>query len=121
MKIVNQFEGATHFSKATGEAVKATHWKKDGAHPLVERYPIERRGIKWKGILVVGPKEKFALEFGDWVVEDIDGRICVVSGQPQLVTTEQPVVGAAEGTFVRSSAMGPSDFDQRFAPLEAAK
>jgi hypothetical protein len=69
----------THKRLDTGEAVKATRWRKDGDHPLVERYPIERR--EYKGLLVVGPKEKLALRFGDWIVEDAQGRIYVVDGQ----------------------------------------
>jgi len=72
------FEGATH-RLATGAFVKAIRWKKDGDHPKVERYPIERR--EYKGLLVVGPKEKYALRFGDWVVEDEQGRLYVADGQ----------------------------------------
>jgi hypothetical protein len=69
----------THKRLDTGELVMATRWRKDGDYSLVERYPIERR--EYKGLLVVGPKEKYALRFGDWVVEDEAGRIYVVDGQ----------------------------------------
>ena len=58
-----------------GIPVRAVCWKKDGDHPLVERYPVERR--EWKGLLVISPKEKYALHFGDWIVEDAQGRIWV--------------------------------------------
>jgi hypothetical protein len=66
-------QGATHKHKATGEPVKATHWRKDGDHPGVERYPIERR--EYKGLLTAADgKTKIALHFGDWIVEDAKGR-----------------------------------------------
>jgi hypothetical protein len=71
------FQGATHKRIDTGELVKATHWRKDGDHPLVERYPIERR--HFKGLLVVSAKEKHALHFNDWIIEDGLGRIVVES------------------------------------------
>lgn len=71
------FDGATH--RLAGVPVKATHWVKDGDHPLVERYPVERR--EFKGLLTAGPKEKFGLRFGEWILEDADGRIWVESSQ----------------------------------------
>jgi len=73
------FDDATHRLVGTDEPVKATHWKKDGDHPQVERYPIERR--EFKGLLVTGPKEKFALRFGEWVIEDAKGRLWVENSQ----------------------------------------
>lgn len=72
------FEGATHRLNGV-EPVKATRWVKDGAHPKVERYPVERR--EWKGLLVAGPKDKFALRFGEWILEDAKGRLWVESSQ----------------------------------------
>jgi len=69
------FEGATHRIAGSGEPVKATQWKKDGDHPLVERYPIERRD--YKGLLTAGPKQKFGLRFGEWILEDAKGRLWV--------------------------------------------
>jgi len=66
------FKGATHRMVNGGEPVKAVCWKKDGDHPKVERYPIERRS--YKGLLVAGPKDKLALHFGDWIIEDAKGR-----------------------------------------------
>jgi hypothetical protein len=72
------FNGATHRLPG-GAPVKATRWVKDGSHPAVERYPIERR--EYKGLLVASEKEKFALRFGEWVIEDGEGRIWVESSQ----------------------------------------
>jgi hypothetical protein len=69
------FEGATHRNTLTGEPVKAVRWVKDGDHPKVERYPIEKR--RFKGQLVVSAKEKYGLVFGDWVIEDGAGRLFV--------------------------------------------
>lgn len=67
------FAGATHQLVHSGEAVKAVRWLKDGDHPAVTRYPVERRNFK--GLLVVSEKEKYALRFGDWVLEDARGRL----------------------------------------------
>lgn len=76
------FEGATHARIVIeGEKVrvveylKITKWSKDGDHPKVERYPIE--GRMHKGLLRVGPKEKYHLAFNDWIFEDAKGRIWV--------------------------------------------
>lgn len=69
------FAGATHRMIPGGEPVKGVHWVKDGDHPLVERYPVERR--EYKGLLVAGPKAKFALRFGEWILEDAKGRFWV--------------------------------------------
>jgi hypothetical protein len=77
---------ATH--TINGEPVKATHWQKDGDHPKVVRYPIERR--EWKGLLEVSPKEKFALRFGDWIIEDAQGRLYVVAADV-FAATYQPI------------------------------
>ena len=77
MDIVDMFDGATHVNKLSGEAVKAVCWAKDGAHPRVERYPIERR--EYKGILEIEPKNRLALRFSDWVLEDRAGRLTVKS------------------------------------------
>jgi len=75
----NTFEGATHRLVDGGAPVKATHWVKDGDHPKVERYPVDRRD--YKGLLIAGPKEKFGLRFGEWIIEDAQGRIWVESAQ----------------------------------------
>jgi hypothetical protein len=72
------FEGATH-RLAGGGPVKAVRWVKDGDHAKVERYPIERR--EFKGLLVAGPKEKFGLRFGEWILEDAEGRLWIESSQ----------------------------------------
>ena len=71
-----QVEGGQFRNKATGELVAAVRWLKDGDHPQVVRYPIEGRG--YKGLLVRGPKEKYALVFGDWIVEDAEGNALYV-------------------------------------------
>jgi hypothetical protein len=63
--------GGSYRRIATDEVVTAVRWLKDGDHPLVSRYPIE--GRIYKGLLEVSPKEKYALRFGDWVVEDGKG------------------------------------------------
>lgn len=83
------FEGATHRINGV-EPVKAIRWVKDGDHPKVERYPIERR--EFKGLLVAGPKEKFALRFGEWILEDAQGRLYVVSAQ-ELPPSYVPIEG----------------------------
>lgn len=70
----------THKRSDTGELVKATIWKKDGDHPMVERYPIEGRR-EYKGLLAVDAKTKFALRFGDAIIEDKEGRIYVVDNR----------------------------------------
>jgi len=67
------FDGATHRRISDGMPVKAVHWKKDGDHPMVVRYPIERR--EFKGLLEVNPKMKIALCFGDWILADNKGRM----------------------------------------------
>lgn len=67
------FEGATHRLAGSGEPVKIVQWNKDGDHPKVERYRIERRN--YKGLLVVGPRDRLALCFHDHIVEDAEGRI----------------------------------------------
>jgi len=72
-----EFESATHRIGVTGECVKATRWAKDGDHPLVVRYPID--GREYKGLLVAGEKTKFALRFGDWILEDAKGQVWVES------------------------------------------
>jgi len=82
------FEGATHVTSG-GKAVKATHWKKDGNHPAVVRYPIERR--RYKGLIEVSPKNKLALCFGDWILEDGDGNIWVERGPELDPSKYQPV------------------------------
>ena len=78
------FDGATHVTlNAEGkvaEYYKVTHWKKDGDHPDVVRYPIERR--EYKGLLVKDGKHKFALRFGDYIVENAKGRVALYSTLP---------------------------------------
>jgi hypothetical protein len=61
-------EGGLYKNKATGGIVTAVCWQKDGDHPGVVRYPID--GRDYKGLLVISAKEKYALKFGDWIVED---------------------------------------------------
>jgi hypothetical protein len=78
-KLPPLFEGATHRIVGSGEPVKAVRWVKDGDHPLVVRYPVERRD--YKGLLVAGTKDKFALRFGEWIIEDAKGRLWVESSQ----------------------------------------
>lgn len=84
------FEGATHQLIGAEEFVKAVCWKKDGDHPGVVRYPIERR--EFKGLLVVSEKERFALRFGDWILEDQAGRVWIAS--PEAFAASYKVVGA---------------------------
>lgn len=85
------FEGATH--RIAGVVpVKATRWVKDGDHPLVERYPVERR--EYKGLLVAGPKEKFGLRFGEWVIETREGQLWV-EGSQELPSRFVPIVPIA--------------------------
>jgi hypothetical protein len=91
-KLPELFSGATHRIRASGEPVKITHWVKDGDHKQVERYPIERR--EFKGLLVVDAKTKFALRFGEWIVEDGAGRIWVESSQ-ELPRGKYEAVGGA--------------------------
>lgn len=79
MSKASQVVGATHVLPS-GEAVRATHWKKDGDHPAVERYPIDKR--VYKGIIVIG-KLKLALRFGDWIIENGNGDLWVEAG-PEL-------------------------------------
>lgn len=69
-------EGGQYKNKQTGEVVKAVCWRKDGDHPSVVRYPIERRDFK--GLLIVSPKEKHALVYGDWIAETEAGDIYIV-------------------------------------------
>jgi len=74
-----EIEGGEYLDKITGGTITAVCWAKDGDHPLVERYPIERRDFK--GLLVVGPKEKYALHYGDWICEDAEARIYIASAE----------------------------------------
>lgn len=69
------FAGATHRLVAGGAPVKVVQWAKDGDHELVTRYPVE--GREYKGLLVVDDKHRFALRFGDFIIEDAEGRIWV--------------------------------------------
>lgn len=85
-------EGATHKHKATGAPVRATHWVKDGDHPDVVRYPIERR--EFKGLLVCSDgKTKLALRFGEWIVEDAKGR--AVAKTPDQFAAEYAAIEGA--------------------------
>ena len=90
-KLPELFKGATHRLVNGGEPVKAVQWKKDGDHPLVERYPVERRDFK--GLLVAGPKEKFGLRFGEWIIEDAKGRLWVESSQELPATKYVAIEG----------------------------
>lgn len=85
------FEGSTHRMHPGGEPVKAIRWVRDGDHPLVERYPIERR--EYKGLLVAGPKEQYGLRFGEWIIEDAKGRLWVEACQELPATKYVPVEG----------------------------
>lgn len=86
------FPGATHRILPGGQPVKAVQWNRDGDHPQVSRYPIERR--EFKGVLVIDARTRFALRFGEWICEDADGRMWVeqalsetkfvpIEGEPQ--------------------------------------
>ena len=109
------FEGATHRLAGSGEPVKAIQWKKDGDHPKVERYPVERRGFK--GMLVAGPKEKFGLNFGDWVIEDAVGRLYVVPGSIRILEEMVEDVPAGSGVFRKVKKTLPSVFEEKYVPL----
>lgn len=80
--------GATHL--LAGKPVKATRWAKDGDHPKVVRYPIEKRD--YKGLLIAGEKEKFGLRFGEWILEDVEGRLWVEPSQV-LPAQYEPIGG----------------------------
>jgi hypothetical protein len=114
-KLPAPFEGATHRLNGV-EPVKAVQWKKDGDHPQVVRYPIERR--EYKGLLEAGPKEKYALRFGDWVIEDADGRLFVLDGQPRELTEliEDPV---GSGSYRKKVTAQPSEFDAKCSLISA--
>lgn len=114
------FPGATHVESATMEFVKAVRWVKDGDHPKVERYPVEKgrrpgHELAPKGLLRAGPREKYALRFGDWVLEDSAGRLYVVSGQARWV---EELVEHAPGLYRQVRTEVPSEFDQRFMSIE---
>lgn len=90
-----------------GEPVKVIRWNKDGDHPMVERYPVERRNFK--GLLRVpnpegGKDIKFALRFGEHIVEDEKGRITVVSSQT-LPSEYVPLEGQLSGAVVAAIAL----------------
>lgn len=94
------FEGATHRIMPGGEPVKVTRWLKDGDHPQVERYPHEKgnrpgAALAFKGLLRAGPKVKFGLRFGEYIVEDAKGRLYIIGAQ------ELP------GAYVPLKAEGP--------------
>ena len=88
-KLPKLFKGATHRLHGV-EPVKAVRWVKDGDHPRVERYPIEKRD--YKGLLVAGPKDKLALRFGEWIIEDAKGRLWVEPSQ-ELPAKYVPLAG----------------------------
>src|SRR4051794_36621264 len=92
------FAGATHRLNGI-EPLKVVRWEKDGDHPKVRRYPIE--GREFKGLLELGPKDKHALRFGEFIVEDVKGRMYVVSSQ-ELPAAYVPVeaAGAGEAGFM---------------------
>ena len=96
------FEGATHAvvvrdgeKAAISGYVKVTHWKKDGDHPKVERYPIEKR--EYKGILRAGPRDNVALRFGDYIVEDEGARVGRAVRQPAAEVRAPERGGAGPG------------------------
>ena len=86
------FAGATHRLPG-GEPVKVTRWVKDGDHPKVVRYPVERR--EFKGLLEVDAKTRFALRFGEFIIEDAAGRIWVEASQ--TLPAKFVPVGKGEG------------------------
>jgi len=110
-----EVEGGEYRDRTSGEKVVAVCWLKDGDHPLVERYPIDRR--EFKGLLVLGPKDKHALRFGDWIVEDAEGRMFVVSGAPRKTERRVEVEGVP-GAFRVVEEEEPSAFADRY--LDAA-
>lgn len=65
----------THLRIGDDLPVKAVRWVRDGDHPMVERYPVE--GRDFKGLMLSGGT-KYALRFGDWVLEDEQGRLWVM-------------------------------------------
>ncbi len=81
--------GATHKIAGSEQLVKATRWLKDGDHPKVVRYPIERR--EFKGLLIVDAKTQHALRFGEWIIEDENGRIWVEASNTQKLPREKYV------------------------------
>lgn len=85
-------EGGEYRDKASGERITATCWRKDGDHELVVRYPIE--GRVYKGLLIVGEKDKHALRYGDWVCKDAKGRMYVVSAE-SFADRYEPVTEAS--------------------------
>ena len=95
-------QGATHSRVDSGEPVKATQWNKDGDHAGVVRYPVERR--EFKGLLVVGPKEKHALRFGDWIVEDAEGNAVHVVDAAKFASSFEAVDDPAEKPAEEASA-----------------
>ena len=74
-----EVEGGEYQDKASGERIHALCWRRDGDHPLVQRYPIDGRA--YKGLLIAGPKDKQAVRFGDWICEDAAGRLYAVSAE----------------------------------------
>lgn len=124
-----RFAGATHArvqrdgkNVVVLEYVKATRWSKDGDHPKVVRYPVEKGSrpgadLAPKGLLPVAPRKGFALRFGDWVVEDERGRMWVVGGSPVQSFRVEEVKGQPD-TFKRVAVELPSPFDQAFVALE---
>jgi hypothetical protein len=109
------FEGATHRLAGSGEPVKAIQWKKDGDHPKVERYPVERR--EFKGLLVAGPKDKFGLNFCDWIIEDAAGRLYVVPGSVRVLDEMVEAPPAGSGLFRRVKRTQPSVFEEKYLPI----
>lgn len=93
------FAGATHRLNGL-EPVKVVRWEKDGDHPKVRRYPIE--GRDFKGLLELGPKDKHALRFGEFIVEDAQGRMYVVSSQalPAAYVPLEAPAAAPEAGFM---------------------
>jgi len=114
-KLPALFKGATHRLAGSGEPVKAVHWVKDGDHELVVRYPVERR--HFKGLLVVSEKEKYALRFGDWVIEDAQGRIWVEGGQAREVVEMVEDAPAGSGVYRKVTRKLPSQFEEKYRPI----
>lgn len=117
-KLPPLFEGATHRIADSGVPVKATQWNRDGDHPMVERYPVEKR--EFKGLLTVDPKRKFALRFGDWIIETEDGRIYVVDGRARILEESVPDEKAGPDAVKTVATEQPSVFAAKFASVEDA-
>ena len=115
MKVTREVEGGRYKHKDTGEIVTAVHWQRDGDHPDVERYPID--GREYKGILVLGPKDRIALRYGDWICQDAKGRTFVVDGRHRHVE-DLIETTPKSGLFRKERRELPSLFDEQYLKEE---